>query len=175
MIANEMESELVTAGIKLASKESNIDYRNPVVSIDMGTTLAGQVIDDSKPYGNLVCNYVGLAGGISDILLRACGILDEDKSTIDLQYTRPDPSFNKEKLHEDTFKLHEFIDIMEVPEDIHEFGSVAVDGNILKESNVKVIGSRINNVSELINTFNNLVNTSSTQMFYYILMTCMPI
>ncbi|HIH35146.1 MAG TPA: methanogenesis marker 14 protein, partial [Methanosphaera sp.] len=76
ILANEMEGELVTAGIKLASKSSSIDFRNPVISIDMGTTLAGQVIDDTKPYANLLCNYVGLAGGISDILLRGCGIID---------------------------------------------------------------------------------------------------
>jgi len=161
MIANEMEGELVTAGIKLASKESNIDYRNPVVSIDMGTTLAGQVINNIQPYANLICNYIGLAGGIGDIILREIGIINSDESTIDLEYNQLDISFNEEELYEHTLKLHEFIDIMEVTPDYQEFGLVAVDGNLLKNSDVKVIGSRINNKDELIKIFNKLVNTSS--------------
>ena len=42
VVANEMEGELVTAGIKAGAKWTDIDYRNPVVSMDFGTTLAGQ-------------------------------------------------------------------------------------------------------------------------------------
>ena len=94
MISNEMEGELVTAGIKLASKSSLIEFRNPVISFDMGTTLAGQVVDNSKPYANLLCNYVGLAGGISDILLRGSKIIKENESTIDLTNTQKSPLEN---------------------------------------------------------------------------------
>jgi hypothetical protein len=156
-----MEGELVTAGIKLASKSSSIDYRNPIISIDMGTTLAGQIIDDSKPYANLLCNYVGLAGGISDILLRGCGIIDENYSTIDLENTIKSPLLNEQKLHEITEKLHKYVDIMEVPSDVQNFGLVNVYSRNKKEDDVKIIGSRINDEEKLVNTFNKYVDVNN--------------
>ncbi|MBE6486545.1 MAG: methanogenesis marker 14 protein [Methanosphaera stadtmanae] len=161
ILSNEMEGELVTAGIKLASKSSSIDYRNPIISIDMGTTLAGQIIDDSKPYANLLCNYVGLAGGISDILLRGCGIIDENYSTIDLENTIKSPLLNEQKLHEITEKLHKYVDIMEVPSDVQNFGLVNVYSRNKKEDDVKIIGSRINDEEKLVNTFNKYVDVNN--------------
>lgn len=156
-VANEMEGELVTAGLKLASKGSVIDYRNPVISVDMGTTLAGQVIDNHKPYASLTCNYVGLAGGISDIILRDCEIIEDNHSTIDLTFTENNNGYDEVLLHENTLKLHEYIDIMEVPPEVNEFGSVAVDSTKIKQSKIKVIGSRINNTEKLVDTFNNII------------------
>lgn len=161
ILSNEMEGELVTAGIKLASKSSSIDYRNPIISIDMGTTLAGQIIDDSKPYANLLCNYVGLAGGISDILLRGCGIIDENYSTIDLENTIKSPLLNEQKLHEITEKLHKYVDIMKVPSDVQNFGLVNVYSRNKKEDDVKIIGSRINDEEKLVNTFNKYVDVNN--------------
>lgn len=160
ILSNEMEGELVTAGIKLASKSSSIDYRNPVISIDMGTTLAGQVIDDSKPYANLLCNYVGLAGGISDILLRGSGIIDENYSTIDVENNMNSSQLNEQKLHETTEKLHACIDIMEVPSDVKNFGLVNVYSKNKNNNFVKIIGSRINNEEKLVKTFSSLVNVN---------------
>lgn len=162
LVSNEMESQLVTAGIKLASKSSTIDYRNPVISIDMGTTLAGQVTDNSKPYSNLLCNYVGLAGGISDIILRGCNIIEDNKSTIDLKNTQNNTQFNEDLLHENTLKLHEFIDIMKVPSNLDEFGQVRIDSTIINNTNIEVIGSRINNSTKLIHTFKKISNDYSS-------------
>lgn len=162
LVSNEMESQLVTAGIKLASKSSTIDYRNPVISIDMGTTLAGQVTDNSKPYSNLLCNYVGLAGGISDIILRGCNIIEDNKSTIDLKNTQNNTQFNEDLLHENTLKLHEFIDIMKVPSNLDEFGQVRIDLTIINNTNIEVIGSRINNSTKLIHTFKKISNDYSS-------------
>ncbi|RAP46640.1 MAG: hypothetical protein BZ135_03390 [Methanosphaera sp. rholeuAM6] len=159
VLANEMEGELVTAGIKLASKNSSIDYRNPVISVDMGTTLAGQVIDDSKPYANLLCNYVGLAGGISDILLRGSKIIEENHSTIDLQNSDNYDELNNMEIEKVTKKLHQFIDIIEVPSDFKHFGLVDVHSS-KKNSEVKIIGSKINDEKRLISTFNKLVDTT---------------
>lgn len=156
LVSNEMESQLVSAGIKLASKSSTIDYRNPVISIDMGTTLAGQVTDNSKPYSELLCNYVGLAGGISDMILRGCNIIEEDRSAIDLENTQNNTLFNEEILHENTLKLHEFIDIMEVPPDTNEFGQVRIDSTLINRTDIAVIGSEINNLAELIHTFKEI-------------------
>lgn len=158
ILANEMEGELVTAGIKLASKSSSIDFRNPVISIDMGTTLAGQVIDDTKPYANLLCNYVGLAGGISDILLRGCGIIDEKYSTIDINYSSMYDNLNKQKHHDVTKKIHKFVDIMEVPSDVEDFGLVHVAGD-RKNMDVNIVGCKVNDEKKLVETFNTLVDT----------------
>lgn len=156
VVSNEMESQLVTAGIKLASKSSTVDYRNPVISIDMGTTLAGEVVDDSKPYGKLVCNYIGLAGGISDIMLRGCDVIEDNMSTIDIANTQNNIQFNEDILHKHTIKLHEFIDIMKVPKNLDEFGQVRIDLTLQKQENINIIGSRINNSKKLITTFNNI-------------------
>ena len=158
ILSNEMEGELVTAGIKLASKNSSVDYRNPVISIDMGTTLAGQVIDNTKPYANLLCNYVGLAGGISDILLRSTGIINETFSTIDVQNGNNYQELNIEEVNEVTKKLHEFIDIMEVPPNVNQFGLVSVHSQGKITSNLKIIGARISNEEKLKTTFNKLVD-----------------
>lgn len=162
VLANEMEGDLVTAGIKLASKSSSIDFRNPVISIDMGTTLAGQVIDDFKPYANLLCNYVGLAGGISDIILRGCEIIGQNQSTIDINKYQNHNQINHMILHENTIKLHEFIDIMQVPSNTKNFGLVSVH-TTNKNSNVKIIGTKINNKEKLIETFKQLINTNNIE------------
>lgn len=162
VLANEMESDLVTAGIKLASKSSNIDYRNPVISIDMGTTLAGQVIDDSKPYANVLCNFVGLAGGISDILLRQSNMIDDEQSTIDMQYTENIGELNSKQLHENTIKLHKYIDIMTVPENTTQFGLVSVHTSDKKNDlNKKIIGIKINDRKQLIETFKKITENTN--------------
>ena len=43
IVANEMEGELATAGIKEAAKLTDVDFRNPCISIDFGTTLDGRI------------------------------------------------------------------------------------------------------------------------------------
>ena len=154
--ANEMEGELVTAGIKLASKMSSIDYRNPVISIDMGTTLAGQIIDDKKPYANMICNFVGLAGGIMDVILRGSDIINENESTIDVDFNENSHDLNMQLIHENTIKLHQFIDVMQVPKDVDEFGHVAVYQQHNSDTNVTLIGSQINNQEQIIETFSQL-------------------
>lgn len=160
VVANEMESELVTAGMKLASKSSSVEYRNPVISIDMGTTLAGQIVDDSRPYARVVCNYLGLAGGIMDLVLRGCGLIEDNHSTIDVEFNQFNDKVNEVKLHEDTIKLHEFIDIMEVPLDVDEFGCVAVYQDKRINSKVKLIGCRINDETKLINEFGKIIRVN---------------
>lgn len=159
--SNEMEGELVTAGIKLASKASLIEYRNPVISIDMGTTLAGQVVDDKLPYANLLCNYVGLAGGIIDVMLRGSKKIDEKESTIDLELNENNTQLNMDDIHKNTIKIHQYIDIMEVPGDVDEFGLVKVDNTT--NSRIKLIGSRINDEKKLVDTFIQSIKDYDTQ------------
>ena len=160
IISNEMEGELVTAGIKLASKSSIIDYRNPVISVDMGTTLAGQVIDDTRPYANLLCNYAGLAGGISDVLLRGCNIISSNQSTIDINNTDNNMELNYENLHKVSSKLHHFIDIMAIPHDVKEFGLVNIHSSDKNELDVKIIASKISDENKLSQTFADLVDVN---------------
>ncbi len=69
IVANEMEGELVTAGLKGAAKWLDVDYRNPVLSLDFGTTLAGRITDDQLPYSKVIGSYCGLAGAIPDALV----------------------------------------------------------------------------------------------------------
>lgn len=66
LVANEMEGELVTAGLKEAAKWLDVDYRNPVLSLDFGTTLAGRITNDQLPYSKVTGSFCGLAGAIPD-------------------------------------------------------------------------------------------------------------
>jgi putative methanogenesis marker protein 14 len=69
IVGNEMEGELVTAGLKEAAKWLEVDYRNPVLSLDFGTTLAGRVTDDGLPYARVIGSFCGLAGAIPDAMV----------------------------------------------------------------------------------------------------------
>ena len=69
LVANEMEGELVTAGLKEAAKWLDVDYRNPVLSLDFGTTLAGRITNDQLPYSKVIGSFCGLAGAIPDALV----------------------------------------------------------------------------------------------------------
>lgn len=154
--SNQMESELITAGIKLASKNSTIDMRNPLITIDMGTTLAGCVVDNIKPYADVRCNLVGLAGGISDIILRGCDIIPDIASTIDLKNSSNTMEYNTGLLKQNTRKLHEYINICEVPGNLDEFGCVCIDKLQYKNSDVKLVGCNIEDEEKLVETFNKI-------------------
>ena len=69
IVGNEMEGELVTAGLKEAAKWLEVDYRSPVLSLDFGTTLAGRITDDSLPYAHVIGSFCGLAGAIPDAVI----------------------------------------------------------------------------------------------------------
>jgi len=84
IVGNEMESELVTAGLKEAAKWVDVDYRNPVLSLDFGTTLAGRITDEGLPYARVMGSFCGLAGAIPDAIVSK--VVDEDfPSVLDLQ------------------------------------------------------------------------------------------
>ncbi len=69
IVGNEMEGELVTAGLKEAAKWVDVDYRNPALSLDFGTTLAGRITDDGLPYARVTGSFCGLAGAIPDAVV----------------------------------------------------------------------------------------------------------
>lgn len=156
LVSNQMESELVNAGIKLASKNSLVDFRNPVMSIDMGTTLAGCIVDSSTPYANTLCYFIGVAGAISDILLRGCEIINESDSAIDVDESVYSIE-NYDEIGQNTQKIHEYITVDEVPPDVSEYGGVKVDRSEYDDSSIKVIGSKIDDEKKLIETFNRCI------------------
>lgn len=156
LVSNQMESELVNAGIKLASKNSLVDFRNPVMSIDMGTTLAGCIVDSSTPYANTLCYFIGVAGAISDILLRGCEIINESDSAIDVDESVYSIE-NYDEIGQNTQKIHEYITVDEVPPDVSEYGGVKVDRSEYNDSSIKVIGSKIDDEKKLIETFNRCI------------------
>jgi len=59
VVANEMEGELATAGIKEGSKWTDVDFRNPCLSMDFGTTLDGRITSDELPYARTIGNLSG--------------------------------------------------------------------------------------------------------------------
>ncbi|MEO2117800.1 MAG: methanogenesis marker 14 protein, partial [Methanocaldococcus sp.] len=126
VVANEMEGELVTAGIKVGSKWTNVDFRNPCMSIDFGTTLAGRITNDTLPYAKVIGNLCGLAGAIADAIARGSGKIDEKTgAALDLANIKGKP--NEELAKEYAEEMHKYIIIKEVPKDVDRFGTVPVD------------------------------------------------
>jgi len=141
VVANEMEGELVTAGIKLGSKWTDVDYRNPCVSIDFGSTLAGRIVNNEEPYAGTIGNFLGLAGVIADSLLRGTNLVDkEGGAAIDL-YSKDilkKADWKKAKLNAE--KVHKLIDIRKVPMDRDRFGTVPLNPEAAEIAGTTLIG-----------------------------------
>ena len=141
VVANEMEGELVTAGIKVGSKWTEVDYRNPCVSIDFGTTLAGRITNGEDPYARTIGNFCGLAGAIPDAIVRGTEKVDQrGGAALDL--------YNKDILKKADWqlaksyaeKVHKYIDIRKVPEGRERFGTVPVDPEAAYNAGTTLIG-----------------------------------
>ncbi len=139
IVANEMEGELVMAGIKVGAKATKVDFRNPCMAIDYGTTLAGRITNDELPYADTIGNLCGLAGAIMDAISRGCGEIDEETGcALDLpKDVEPDTG---EKARELAEEAHEYIDIREVPRTAKRFGTVPVDPKRAEKAGLKLIG-----------------------------------
>ena len=140
--ANEMEGELVTAGIKLGAKWTDVDYRNPCVSLDFGSTLAGRIVNDNVPYANTVGNFLGLAGVVSDSLAKGSGQVDPKYgAALDIYTPKLDKKGDKKKAKVNAEKVHsKFIDIRKVPTGITRFGTVPINPEAAEESGTCLIG-----------------------------------
>jgi putative methanogenesis marker protein 14 len=139
VVANEMEGELVTAGIKGAVKGSDIDFRNPVITLDFGTTLAGRVTDDGYPYAKTIGSFAGLAGAIPDAIIRGTGLVEKTTGCImdfELPTNMKTIEFNQDFL-EIAFK---FITVERVQKGETRVGGVPVDTKAAELSNVVLIG-----------------------------------
>jgi putative methanogenesis marker protein 14 len=136
IVANEMEGELVTAGIKGAAKSTSIDFRHPVMTLDFGTTLAGRITDDSYPYAKTVGSFVGLAGAIPDALVRRSGLVPERYGTV-LDVPQSYRS-SRTKIVNEWFD--DYIRVERVKESDTRFGTVPVNGKTANESKVLLVG-----------------------------------
>jgi putative methanogenesis marker protein 14 len=144
VVANEMEGELVTAGIKVGSKWTSVDFRNPCVSMDFGTTLAGRITNGAEPYAKTIGNFCGLAGAVSDAIIRGTEKVDKrGGAALDL-YSRDILKKADWKMAEEyALRVHEHLDIGRVPENRDRFGTVPVDPKAAYDAGTTLIGCDI--------------------------------
>ena len=138
VVANEMEGELVTSGIKGAVKGTNIDFRNPVITLDFGTTLAGRVTDATYPYAKTVGSFAGIAGAIPDAIARGTGLVDIDIGCImDIEL----PTAKNDKISQSLLETaNKLITVERVKKGETRVGGVPVDTKAAEESNLVLIG-----------------------------------
>ncbi len=148
MIANEMEGELAMAGIKEGAKWTPVDFRNPCISMDFGTTLDGRITSDvdknaESPFAKTIGNFCGLAGAIPDAIIRGTGLVDGKKGTaLDLFGEHCAPASNNayKKARPYIDCCMKIIDIREVPPERKRFGKVPVCADVAKASGIVLIG-----------------------------------
>lgn len=141
VVANEMEGELVTAGIKAGAKWTEIDFRNPCVSMDFGTTLAGRIVNNDQPYARTIGNFCGLAGAISDAVIRGTEKVDQRGGVaLDLYSRDILKKADWKAALEYAKQVHEHVDIRKVPENRDRFGTVPVDPDAAYSAGTTLIG-----------------------------------
>jgi putative methanogenesis marker protein 14 len=141
VVANEMEGELVTAGIKVASKWTKLDFRNPCVSMDFGTTLAGRITNSEEPYARTIGNFCGLAGAIPDAIVRGTEKVDQrGGAALDLYKKGIIKNADWKAALEYAERAHKYVDIRKVPEDRDRFGTVPVDPEAAYQAGTTLIG-----------------------------------
>jgi len=146
IVANEMEGELATAGIKEAAKLTDVDFRNPCISIDFGTTLDGRITNSDQPYAKTVGNFCGYAGAIPDAIIRGSKIVDSKVGTaLEVFEKEKPPSFFTLKMKAKaieayTKRIHELIIIEQVTGDRTRYGSVPVRPDAAEQIGVTLIG-----------------------------------
>ncbi len=144
IVANEMEGELSTAGIKEGAKWAGVDYRNPVFSMDFGTTLKGRITDDEIPYARTIANLCGYAGAVPDAVIKGTGLVDRRYgAALDLYRDNKERMVwlaKSGKIKKYAGAINELITIEIVPEDRNRYGSVPVDPVAAKSIGVTLIG-----------------------------------
>jgi putative methanogenesis marker protein 14 len=146
IVANEMEGELATAGIKEAAQLTDVDFRNPCISIDFGTTLDGRITSPEQPYAKTIGNFCGYAGAIPDAIIRGSKIVDSKVGTaLEVFEKEKPPSFLTLKMKAKAIqafakRVHELIIIEKVPMNRTRYGSVPVRPDAAKQIGVTLIG-----------------------------------
>jgi putative methanogenesis marker protein 14 len=145
IVANEMEAELATAGIKEAAKWTGIDFRNPCMSFDFGTTLKGRITNDQFPYAKTVGSFCGLAGAVSDAIVRGSPLVDPRYGNVLDVTAKIKPGMMTEMLKEKAIDqyakwAHELVQIEVVPDGRKWYGSVPVNPAAAKNNGVMLVG-----------------------------------
>ncbi|RCV63515.1 hypothetical protein C5S53_13700 [Methanophagales archaeon] len=138
LVANEMEGELVTAGLKEAAKWLDVDFRNPVLSLDFGTTLAGRITNDQLPYSKVTGSFCGLAGAIPDAFVSHI-VSEKFPSVLDCPQSNSKRKIKKEVVKsyaEDVMKLLRIEKIMSGT----FFGGSPVNVEAARKDGVSLIG-----------------------------------
>ena len=144
IVANEMEGELATAGIKEGAKWSGVDFRNPVLSMDFGTTLKGRITNGEIPYARTIANLCGFAGAIPDAVIKGTGLVDKRYgAALDLFRDSKERMIWLSKgnvIRKYAEEIHSRIKIEIVPENVTRYGSVPVDPAAATDIGVMLIG-----------------------------------
>jgi putative methanogenesis marker protein 14 len=140
VVANEMEGELATAGIKEGSRWTDVDFRNPCISMDFGTTLDGRITSDELPYAHTIGNLLGLAGAIPDAVVQGTGLVDKlTGATLDIFDGKTKPDYGKEA-QQYADQIDELVVIEKVPNSRTKYGLVPVCPQAAAKNNVVLIG-----------------------------------
>ncbi|MDM7934795.1 MAG: methanogenesis marker 14 protein [Methanothrix sp.] len=140
VVANEMEGELATAGIKEGSRWTDVDFRNPCLSMDFGTTLDGRVTSEELPYAHTIGNLLGLAGAIPDAVVQGTGLVDRRTgAALDIFDQRIRPDYGRKARHYAEL-IDEVVVIEKVPTSRSKYGLVPVNPAAAAQNNVVLIG-----------------------------------
>jgi len=140
VVANEMEGELATAGIKEGSRWTDVDFRNPCLSMDFGTTLDGRVTSDDLPYAYTIGNLLGLAGAIPDAVVQGTGLVDKmTGATLDIFNEKVKPDYGKEA-QQYADQIDDLVVVEKVPASRSKYGLVPVCPQAAAQNNVVLIG-----------------------------------
>ena len=140
VVANEMEGELATAGIKEGSRWTDVDFRNPCLSMDFGTTLDGRVTSEELPYAHTIGNFLGLAGAIPDAVVQGTGLVDRQiGATLDIFDAKIKPDYGK-NAEEYARQIDKVVVIEKVPMSRTKYGLVPVSPQAAELNNVVLIG-----------------------------------
>ncbi|PKL60575.1 MAG: methanogenesis marker 14 protein [Methanomicrobiales archaeon HGW-Methanomicrobiales-4] len=151
MVANEMEGELAMAGMKEGAKWTPVDFRNPCISIDFGTTLDGRVTSEvnsqsTNPFAKTIGNFCGLAGAIPDSIVRGTGLVKAHTGTaLDIFGDKSKSGSLSLRRESDIVssyvkQCHDLIEVEVVPDNRTRYGMVPVYAKIAHESGVTLIG-----------------------------------
>ncbi|QSZ67799.1 methanogenesis marker 14 protein [Methanofollis aquaemaris] len=150
LVANEMEGVLAMAGIKDGALLSPIDFRNPCIAMDFGTTVDGCITGDvphdhKTPFARTIGTILGLGGAVPDALARGTPDVDDDNGTaLDLLGDEFVPTVltlrERSVVKEYTDEVHDLLTIGVVPEGATHFGTVPVDPKGATEQGITLIG-----------------------------------
>jgi len=179
IVANEMEGELATAGIKEAAQLTDVDFRNPCISIDFGTTLDGRITSPDQPYAKTVGSFCGYAGAIPDAIIRGSRKVDPNVGTALEVFQNQKPSsfltleIKANTIEELAKRINELIVIEKVPEGRTRYGSVPVRPDAAEKVGVTLIGCDVgengSDMSELGAIGREICETHGFQVAYAVI------